>query len=104
MNATSDSIVDLGFDVNGGISSINTDNLTKKELKKLNGRRPVENGGKWIYVDGIETTGHRDGAARYLASRFATALIKYGIRVGKIWVDDVTSWYIWESNEEDASK
>lgn len=97
MNERKEYLIDLGYDVNGQMSSLTSDGFSKKELKKLNGRRPAEIDGIWIYIEGTVSTGNAGNRARYIAEKFAEVLSRKGIRIGKNWDDDVTSWYMWES-------
>lgn len=82
-------IEDLGWDRDRKPSSLS---LIKRGPNR--GRRRKESGGHWVLASSYLSSRLE---AHLCCSEWATALIKMEIRVGKLWDDGVTLYYIWRA-------
>lgn len=80
---------DLGFDRNRRLSS-----GPRVKSGPNRGRRHVERGGKWEYVDGY-VSGSYSGSERRAHYKWAHFLKGMGHRVGECWYEGVKSFYVW---------
>lgn len=80
---------DLGWDRDRKPSSLQ---LIKHGPNR--GRRRKEPGGSWAYMSGHLGSEH---SARHSCHDWSVHLHAMGFRIGKLWDDGVTSYYLWRA-------